>query len=116
MDDYECDGDEGVLAQPRNEPGVRLPRSASGIPVGVYYSVEHANFYRVRDHCGMGMAFYTQWRDRSDDFPSLWEIQDHLGSLRGEAAAHSAAEAISQYATKRDIASKDISHWRAARR
>jgi hypothetical protein len=89
---------------------------STAIPEGIYYSLEHANFYRVRDYCGMGMAFYEQWRSRCDEFPSPWEIQDHLGTCRGDEVARSAEEAIAKYAVKRDISSKDISHWRAVRR
>lgn len=86
------------------------------IPEGVYYRVEHANFYRISDCCGMGMVFYEQWYLRSKEFPSIWEIQDHLESYRGDEVAHSAEEAIVKYAVKHSISSKDITHWRAIRR
>jgi hypothetical protein len=99
-------------------PGKQLASllAATVIPAGVYYSAAGANFYRERDGCGMGMAFYEQWRSRREEFPSLWQIQDHLGTCRAAEVSHSAAGAIAQYAVKRDISSKDISHWRAVRR
>jgi hypothetical protein len=102
--------DEAAIAQLDS-----LLRS-NAIPEGVYYSEAHANFYRERDGCGMGEAFYEQWRSRCGEFPSLWQIQDHLGTCRAAEVSRSAAGAIAQYAVKRDISSKDISHWRAVRR
>lgn len=40
------------------------------VPSGVYYNSETDNFYSMANRCGMGLAFWTNWRGRSADFPN----------------------------------------------
>lgn len=111
-----------VLEEIKRLVGQELPTNVepvvcpSPIPEGFYYSRESARFYRIRDYCDAGMDFYEKWRSRAGEFPSPWEIQDHLGTCRGDEVAHSESEAKSKYAVKRNISSDDIEHWRAVRR
>lgn len=39
------------------------------IPPGVYFSIEHCNFYDAKTGEGMGVAFFEEWRGRRDIFP-----------------------------------------------
>jgi hypothetical protein len=51
------------------------------VPTGVYYSREHGNFYSIADHHGMGMAFWTTWRARWEDFPGDPRLSPSAGSV-----------------------------------
>lgn len=86
------------------------------VPTGVYYSLEQDNFYTIRSSFGMGMAFYTQWRSRLDEFPSTWEIQDYSGKCCGDAIAFSSEEALAKYAARRDVPREKLEHYQAIRR
>src|SRR4051812_28221269 len=39
------------------------------VPMGIYYSPEHSNFYDARTHKGMGIPFWNKWRDQRGEFP-----------------------------------------------
>jgi hypothetical protein len=49
------------------------------IPAGVYYNVEHDNFYCLLTNKGMGNDFYSQWKIRNMDFPTTPVILEALG-------------------------------------
>lgn len=86
------------------------------IPDGVYYSWDIDNFYCDTAHRGMGTEFYSQWRERREEFPAKHELQDHLGCSRDIVGAMSAEDAIVHYASRHGLSSSQLSHWRAVRR
>lgn len=49
------------------------------VPSGVYYNVEHDNFYSLLTNKGMGNDFYSQWKIRNMDFPTTPVILEALG-------------------------------------
>jgi hypothetical protein len=57
------------LDQPCHADVLLEMANREAVPPGVYYSREHGNFYSIADHHGMGMAFWTTWRNRCEDFP-----------------------------------------------
>lgn len=50
---------------------------------------------------------------RTSVIPPVWEILDHLGTVRDAVIAWTEAQAIAKYATEHGISSRDIGHWRA---
>ena len=40
------------------------------IPSGIYYSIEHDNFYAIGTNAGMSDKFYREWKFRYSEFPN----------------------------------------------
>lgn len=72
-----------------------------------------SNMESMQDEVLDALEFAIEHHKNSTSGVELsWEIYDHLGTCRSVETAASEREAISKYAVKHDISSKDISHWR----
>lgn len=75
------------------------------IPSGVYFSVEHNNFYDQENHGGMGQLFFAKWSSRYGEFPgrcSNVPSQSAIASILGSEPepCGSVAEAAGKFADR----------------